>query len=127
MKVETAVDTLATVLVLDLSSSMGQSMGIRNPETGLLMTRYDMLLEGVKNVINSDKFTSEDYIGLVLFDANAYKAMELTRLDERTWILENVDKELESYFYNHKDDGGPTHSPLSLSSRGFLVPLHFLP
>ena len=117
MKVEKVEDTLATVLVLDLSSSMGQGMSIINPNTNKTMTRYDMLLEGVKNVINSDKFSSQDHIGMVLFDANAYIAMELTKLEEKEWIIEHVEYELEKYFYNHTDESNPSYSNRVMGGR----------
>ena len=116
----------AVVMVLDLSNSMKDLMGGKS--------RFDIALEGVKNVIMLDSFLKDtDYLGLVLFDADSYVAIELQPLgnsEKRQEICLVAEYEMRHYFYSFYLDsyGEETEIPVSMddgtkyTSQGYTRP-----
>ena len=105
LKLEGEKETVAMVLVVDLSSSMKELMGERS--------RFEIVVESVKKVImlgatEEEKeagigFSDEDYIGIVCFDENSLVALEMTELgnlEKREKHCEDAEYQLRHY-YNH--------------------------
>lgn len=110
LKIDERREVIATVLTVDLSSSMGQPVEGQTNKYGQKMTRYDMVLESVIALLDTEQFTPEDYVGLVFFDADASIAMPLTQLEEKEWMIEQINYSFESFFYAHSDETNPSYS-----------------
>lgn len=111
LKIDERREVIATVITVDMSSSMGQAVGSSEKnEHGGTLTRYDMVKQSVIKVLDSDGFEAEDYIGIVLFDSDASIALPLTQLHEKEWIIDEINRTFESYFYKHTDEKNPSFS-----------------
>ncbi len=112
LKIDERREVIATIITVDMSSSMGQAVtgtSEKNEHNGTL-TRYDMVKQSVIKVLDSDGFEAEDYIGIVLFDSDASIALPLTQLHEKDWIIDQINYSFESYFYKHSDEKNPSFS-----------------
>lgn len=99
LKVDEEKETVAMVLVIDLSSSMKEKMGSQ--------TRYQIVLDSAKKVIMESKFAPEDYIGVVVFDQDYKVALEIQPIGDeinRETICEQMEYEMEHYYYGHYID-----------------------
>ncbi len=99
LKVDEEKETVAMVLVIDLSSSMKDKMGSQ--------TRYQIVLDSAKKVIMESQFAPEDYIGVVVFDQDYKVALEIQPIgdeDNRATICEQMEYEMEHYYYGHYID-----------------------
>lgn len=99
LKVDEEKETVAMVLVIDLSSSMKEKMGEK--------TRYQIVLESAKKVIMESNFAPEDYIGVVVFDQDYHVALEIQPIGDevnRETICEKMGYEMEHYYYAHYID-----------------------
>ena len=101
LKIDERRETIATVITVDLSSSMGQEVPNQTNRYGEKMTRYDMVLESVLKLLDTEEFTEEDYIGVVLFDTDSTVALPITQLDEKAYMKEYLEQSFEEYFYEH--------------------------
>lgn len=101
LKIDERRETIATVITVDLSSSMGQEVAGQTNKYGEKMTRYDMVLESVLALLDADEFTNEDYIGVIVFDADATVALPITQLSEKEYMKEYLQQSFEEYFYAH--------------------------
>ncbi len=101
LKIDERRETIATVITVDLSSSMGQEVAGQTNKYGEKMTRYDMVLDSVLALLETDEFTEEDYIGVVVFDTDATVALPITQLSEKDYMREYLQKSFEEYFYAH--------------------------
>lgn len=104
LKLEGEKETVAMVLVVDLSSSMKELMDGKS--------RFELVVEGVKKVLmlgatqeEKDKgegFEDTDYVGVVCFDSGAHVALEMDQLgdlENREKLCEAVEYELRHYYY----------------------------
>lgn len=99
LKVDEEKETVAMVLVIDLSSSMKEKMGSQ--------TRYQIVLDSAKKVIMESNFAPEDYIGVVVFDQDYKVALEIQPIGDETnreTICEQMEYEMEHYYYAHYID-----------------------
>ena len=99
LKVDEEKETVAMVLVIDLSSSMKETMGSQ--------TRYQIVLDSAKKVIMESSFAPEDYIGVVVFDQDYKVALEIQPIGDeinRETICEQMEYEMEHYYYAHYID-----------------------
>lgn len=121
LKIDERKEVIATIITVDMSSSMGQAVEPAGTnEHGEKLTRYDMVKESVLKLIEkkydpttgeeTTEFADEDYIGIILFDADASIALPLTQLYERDWIAKQIEYSFESYFYVHTDESNPSYS-----------------
>lgn len=112
LKIDERREVIATVITVDMSSSMGQEVTgtTERNEYGGKLTRYDMVKQSVIKVLDSDGFEEEDYIGIVLFDSDASISLPLTQLYEKDWIIAQINYSFESYFYKHSDEKNPSYS-----------------
>ena len=112
LKIDERREVIATVITVDMSSSMGQEVTgtTEKNEYGGKLTRYDMVKQSVIKVLDSDGFEEEDYIGIVLFDSDASISLPLTQLYEKDWIIDQINYSFESYFYKHSDEKNPSYS-----------------
>ncbi len=110
LKIDERREVIATVITVDLSSSMGQEVTGQTNQYGKKMTRYDMVLQSVIKLLDTKEFAPDDYIGLVFFDSDATVAMPLTQLHEKEWMIQQINYAFESYFYAHTDEKNPSYS-----------------
>ncbi len=126
LKLQEERETVAMVLVVDLSSSMKKIM------SGSSKSRFEVVVESVKKVLmlgatkeeqeKGEGFSDTDYVGIVCFDQDSHVALEMQQLGDaknREEICEVVEYELRHYYYSyyldkngkesdipiHKDDG----------------------
>ena len=138
LKLEEERETVAMVLVVDLSSSMKELMGSKS--------RFELVVDSVKQVLmlgstaeeqaNGDGFNDSDYVGIVCFDQDSHVALEMQPLgnaQNREAICEAVEYELRHYYYSyyidkegketdipiHKDDGD------KYTSEGYTRPIGY--
>ena len=131
LKVDEEKETVAMVIVVDLSSSMKELVANsgfvcktcntfyeKKPEDGECKTcdkktnyssptRYHVVLESVKKVITESKFAPEDYVGVVVFDQDYHVALEIQQIgdeENRKLISEKMAYEFEHYYYAHYID-----------------------
>lgn len=110
LKIDERREVIATVITVDLSSSMGQPVvGNQKNKYGGVLTRYDMVLDSVIALLDTDQFTADDYVGIVFFDSDASIAMPLTQLHEKEWMIKQINYAFESYFYVHTDEENPSY------------------
>lgn len=104
LKIENEKETVAIVIVVDLSSSMREKMGNEGK------TRYDVALESAKKALEGlDE--EKDYAGVIVFDESAYVAVPMSPLKGNVKALQDkIDYEFEHYFYLHylDEDGNET-------------------
>ena len=110
LKIDETRETIATVITVDLSSSMGNYVGGDEicEETGKPMTRYDMVKQSVIAVLDDESFSEADYVGIIFFNSEAVEAVPLTQLSEKEWIIDEISFQFESQFYYHTDENNPT-------------------
>lgn len=120
LKITVIKEKVATVIAVDLSSSMGQSVG-ETKDNGELKTRYDMVLEGVLACI--DQMNPEDYVGVVVFWGNApsQPVVPLTEVAEKEWIAEQIQTKFESYFYKHDAQGNRLKGGNPKDANGYTI------
>lgn len=87
LEIEDTKETVAVVLVVDLSSSMKQAMGST--------TRFEVVKEGAKKCV--DALTENDSIGVVVFDQNSKIAVPMTPVTEKEWIKQQIDEQFDAY------------------------------
>lgn len=128
LKVDEEKETVAMVIVVDLSSSMKELV----PNSGVICkdcntaytskpsggycdvceketsysspTRYHVVLESVKKVVMESEFEPEDFIGVVVFDQDYHVALEIQPIGDETnraTICEQMEYEFEHYYYSH--------------------------
>ena len=127
LKLEGERETVAMVLVLDLSSSMKEIM------PGSSKSRFEVLLESVKNVLmlgateeeqlNNQGFDETDYVGVVCFDQGFHVALDIQQvgdLAQRQEIVEKVEYELRHYYYYYYlyPDGTESDIPVNKDDKG---------
>lgn len=95
LKIENDKETVALVIIVDLSSSMNAGMGNDGK------TRYQVALESAKKAL--DGLDSEkDYVGVIVFDEAATVAVPMTPLkDNVQTIKDKIDYEFEHFYYHH--------------------------
>ena len=114
-------ETVAMVLVVDLSSSMKKIMG------GSSKSRFEVVVESVKKVLmlgatqaEQDKgegFSDTDYVGIVCFDQDSHVALEMQQLGNeanRKEICEIVEYELRHYYYSYYLDKNGKESDIPI-------------
>ena len=131
LKVDEEKETVAMVIVVDLSSSMkelvansgvickicntaydskpaGDFCEVCDKKTAFSSpTRYHVVLESVKKVILESKFEPTDYVGVVVFDQDYHVALEIQEIgdeENRKTIVEQMEYEFEHYYYAHYID-----------------------
>ena len=155
--------TVGMVLVVDLSSSMGHLMdgksrfeivieGVKKvlmlgaeeeeteeevpPEDDELEDEDDNFFGDVEEEEKEEDnagFDSEDYIGVICFDADAFVAQEMVQigdLEHRKKLCEDVEWQLRHYYYHHYYDkkGNVTDIPVGkddgdkYTSQGYVKP-----
>ena len=95
LKIENEKETVAIVLIVDLSSSMREEMGTK--------TRYDVALASTKQALDALDVT-KDYVGVIIFDETVKTAVEMTPLENeanKQAIKDKIDYEFEHYYYEH--------------------------
>lgn len=103
LKIEDEKETVAIVIVVDLSSSMREKMGSEK-------TRYDVALESVKKAVEGLD-PEKDYVGVIVFDESAYTAVPMTPIKGNVKAIQDrIDHEFEYYYYEHflDEDGNET-------------------
>ena len=95
LKIENEKETVALVIIVDLSSSMNAGMGADG------QTRYQVALESAKKAI--DGLDSEkDYVGVIVFDEAATVAVPMSPLKDNVQaIKDKIDYEFEHFYYHH--------------------------
>ncbi len=96
LKVDNEKQTVAMVLVIDLSSSMKELMGDQ--------TRYQIVLDSAQEVIRKNGFEETDFVGVVAFDQDSHVALEIQPLGDeanREKICETLKYNLDHYYYAH--------------------------
>lgn len=101
LKIDERRETIATVITVDLSGSMGAEVKGQTNKYGEKMTRYDMVLESVLKLLDTDEFTPEDYVGVIVFDADATVALPITQLSEKEYMKQYLQESFEEYYYAH--------------------------
>lgn len=138
LKVEGEKETVAMVLVVDLSSSMKELMGDKS--------RFELVVEGVKKVLmlgatpeekeKGEGFMDTDYVGVICFDSGAHVALEMKELgdlENREKICEEVEWELRHYYYWYylNPDGTDSDYPIGendgdkYTNMGYKKPSNF--
>lgn len=133
-------ETVAMVLVVDLSSSMKKLMGSSG------RSRFELVVESVKKVLmlgateeeqaTGAGFSDTDYVGIVCFDQDSHVALEMQQLgnaENRAEICELVEYELRHYYYYHylDKDGNESDIPIGekdgdkYTSQGYKKPDNF--
>ena len=97
-------------IVIDISSSMGNYIDGNQicEETGLPMTRFDMVKEALEEALYKCEFNEVDHVCVILLNEEAAVAVPVTQATEIDWIIDSVGYELESRFYYHTDENHPT-------------------
>ena len=94
LRVNEEKETVAAVIVVDLSSSMKEL--VANAKS-----RYEMVVESTLQAVDALDAT-KDYIGVIVFDEAAHVAVELTHLPGNVdMIKEKIEREFEYYYYEH--------------------------
>lgn len=94
LRVNEEKETVAAVIVVDLSSSMKEL--VANAKS-----RYEMVVESTLQAVDALDAT-KDYIGVIVFDEAAHVAVELTHLPGNVdMIKEKIKHEFEFYYYEH--------------------------
>ena len=101
LKIDERRETIATIITVDLSGSMGAEVKGQTNKYGEKMTRYDMVLDSVLSLLDTDEFTDEDYVGVVVFDADATIALPITQLSEKEYMKQYLQESFEEYYYAH--------------------------
>ena len=135
LKLEGEKETVAMVLVVDLSSSMKELMDGKS--------RFELVVEGVKKVLmlgasQEDKdegigFEDTDYVGVICFDSGAHVALEMAELgdmESRLEACEKVEWELRHYYYHYylNPDGTASDIPVgqhdgdTYTKQGYKMP-----
>ena len=138
LKLEEERETVAMVLVVDLSSSMKELMGSKS--------RFELVVESVKKVLmlgsteeekeKNEGFNDNDYVGIVCFDQDSHIALEMQPLGDkanREEICEIVEYELRHYYYAYylDKDGKVTDIPVhrddgdKYTKQGYTYPLNY--
>lgn len=89
LRIDDRKQTVAAVMVVDLSSSMKDMMGSRR--------RYDVVKEGVKQCV--DQLDDNAYIGIVVFDQSSKVAVPITPATQKEWIKQQIDEQFDKYYY----------------------------
>ncbi len=110
LKIDERRETIATIITVDLSSSMGAEVTNQTNKHGEKMTRYDMVLESVIKLLDTDEFTPEDYVGVIVFDTDATIALPITQLSEKEAMKVTLEQSFEEYFYEHSDESKASYS-----------------
>lgn len=113
-------ETVAMVLVVDLSSSMKELVNGKS--------RFDIVLESTKRVLmlgateeekKEDKgFSDSDYVGIVVFDQDSHVALEMQQLgdyDNRVKICEKVEYELRHFYFAYYLNADGTESDIVIN------------
>lgn len=97
------------VIVVDLSSSMGQAINSNSlNEYGERVTRFEMIINALVWAFENSVFDSSEQISVVLFSNDACVVVPLTQADKKEQIIDTLKYEMESYFYRHTDEENPT-------------------
>ncbi len=87
----------AVLIVLDVSSSMGQEMDYG--------TRFAVSRDAIIKLISD--FQDHDYFGLILFDSNAHIAMELSQIENKEDFVKKLEYDLNHlFYYYYLDENG---------------------
>lgn len=109
LNVDKEKETVAMVLVIDLSSSMKELTDSKD-ENNKAYSRYQVALENVKKVITKTEFADNDFIGVVVFDQDYHVALDMQAFgdkEHREEIARAVELEMNSYYYyNYVDKNG---------------------
>lgn len=113
-------ETVAMVLVVDLSSSMKEILGSNQ-------SRFEVVVESVKKVLmlgteEEDAelgrgFKDSDYVGIVCFDQGSHVALDIQQLGDkanRESICEIVEYELRHYYYAYYLDAEGNESDIPI-------------
>ncbi|MBO5312533.1 MAG: VWA domain-containing protein [Clostridia bacterium] len=115
-------ETIAMVLVIDLSSSMN---AVDNGKS-----RFDTVVESTKRVLmlganEEDKlekkgFGDSDYLGIVVFDQDSHVALDMQQLGDynnRMKIAEKVEYELRHFYYAYYLNKDGTESDIVINEK----------
>ena len=95
LKIEDEKETVALVIIVDLSSSMNKGMGNEGK------TRYQVALESAKKALDGLD-AEKDYVGVIVFDESATVAVPMSPLkDNVDAIKDKIDYEFEHFYYHH--------------------------
>ncbi len=95
LKIEDEKETVALVIIVDLSSSMNKGMGNEGK------TRYEVALESAKKALDGLD-AEKDYVGVIVFDESATVAVPMSPLkDNVDAIKDKIDYEFEHFYYHH--------------------------
>ncbi|MBO5212962.1 MAG: leucine-rich repeat protein [Clostridia bacterium] len=87
----------AVLIVLDVSSSMGQKMDYG--------TRFAVSRDAILKLISD--FQDHDYFGLILFDSEAHIAMELSQIENNENLVKKLEYNLNHlFYYYYLDENG---------------------
>ena len=103
LNVDKEKETVAMVLVIDLSSSMKETTSSKDAN-GKAYTRYQLALENAKKVILETEFAETDYVGVVVFDQDYHVALDMQSFGDeknRENIARAVEQEMNKYYYFH--------------------------
>lgn len=115
LKIENEKETVAIVIIVDLSSSMRSPMGNEGK------TRYDVAIESAKKAIDGLD-AEKDYVGVIVFDENATVAVPMTPLkDNVDTIKERIDYEFEHFFYYHYPDENGNETDVRVNPNDSVV------
>ncbi len=119
LKLEEERETVAMVLVVDLSSSMKELMGSKS--------RFELVVESVKKVLmlgateeekeKGEGFNDSDYVGVICFDQDSHVALEMQPLGDalsREEICKAVEYELRHYYYSYYIDADGNESDIPI-------------
>lgn len=70
-------------------------------------TRYQMVVQGVQQVLKDERLAPEDYVGVIVFDQDYHVALEIQEIgdqENRVTVCETLVKELNHYYYAHYVD-----------------------
>lgn len=111
LKIEDEKETVAIVIVVDLSSSMREKMGNEGK------TRYDVALESAKKALDGlDE--EKDYVGLIIFDESAHVAVPMSPLKGNIdAIKDRIDYEFEHYYHLHYLNEDGTESEIRVNPK----------
>lgn len=125
LNVDKEKETVAMVLVIDLSSSMKEPTSSKDANNKTY-TRYQLALENAKKVITETEFADTDYIGVVVFDQDYHVALDMQEFGDekhRKEIARAVEQEMNQYYYFHYVDSEGNTVYKDLDGDGSVEPI----
>ena len=112
LKIEDEKETVAIVIVVDLSSSMREYLGNEGK------SRYDAALEATKKALDGLD-AEKDYAGVIVFDQAAHVAVPMSPLKDNVIAMkEKIQYEFDHYYYQYFLDENGKDTDIRIKTTG---------